>query len=84
MRGSLALQPDTLRWRYSGLIQEQLAQPCPPTDMVGAVLLFGAIIPMGSLGEPSLEATTKDAAELGGCEPGADRRWSDAQTRGRD
>ena len=32
--------------------------------LVGAVLLFGAIIPMGSLGEPPLEATTKDAADF--------------------
>ena len=32
--------------------------------LVGAVLLFGAIISMGSLGEPPLEATTKDAAEF--------------------
>ncbi len=30
--------------------------------LVGAVLLFGAIIPLGSLGEPPLEATTKEAA----------------------
>jgi hypothetical protein len=32
--------------------------------LVGTVLLFGAIIPMASLGEPPLEATTKDAAEF--------------------
>lgn len=32
--------------------------------LIGAVLLFGAIIPLGSLGEPPLEATTKDAAEF--------------------
>ena len=32
--------------------------------LVGAVLLFGAIIPMSSLGEPPLEATTEDAAEF--------------------
>ena len=32
------------------------------SGLVGAVLLFGAIIPMGSLGEPPLEATTNDAA----------------------
>jgi uncharacterized damage-inducible protein DinB len=33
LRGSLALQRDTLRWKCSGLSQEQLAQACPPTDM---------------------------------------------------
>ncbi|MBF4765829.1 hypothetical protein ISU07_22070 [Nocardioides islandensis] len=32
--------------------------------LVGAVLLFGAIIPIGSLGEPPLEASTNDAAEF--------------------
>ena len=32
--------------------------------LVGAVLVFGAIIPLGSLGEPPLEATTKEAAEF--------------------
>jgi hypothetical protein len=32
--------------------------------LVGAVLLFGAIIPLGSLGEPPLEATTKEAADF--------------------
>ena len=30
--------------------------------LVGTVLLFAAIIPLGSLGEPPLEATTSDAA----------------------
>jgi hypothetical protein len=32
--------------------------------LVGAGLLFGAIIPLGSLGEPPLEATTQEAAEF--------------------
>jgi hypothetical protein len=32
--------------------------------LIGALLLFGAIIPQGSLGEPPLEATTEDAAEF--------------------
>jgi len=32
--------------------------------LVGAVLLFGAIIPLGLLGEPPLEATTKEAADF--------------------
>jgi uncharacterized damage-inducible protein DinB len=33
LRGSLAYQRDTLRWKCSGLTQEELAQQCPPTDM---------------------------------------------------
>ena len=33
LRGSLAYQRDTLRWKCSGLTQEQLAQSLPPTNM---------------------------------------------------
>ena len=32
--------------------------------LLGAVLLFAAIIPLGSLGEPPLEASTEDAADF--------------------
>jgi hypothetical protein len=38
------------------------ARICGWSGLVGAVLLFGAIIPIGTLGEPPLEATTNDAA----------------------
>jgi hypothetical protein len=33
LRGSLAYQRDTLRWKCSGLTQEQLAQRLPPGEM---------------------------------------------------
>jgi hypothetical protein len=39
-----------------------LARTSGWVGLVGAGLLFGAIIPLGSLGEPPLEATTKEAA----------------------
>ena len=41
-----------------------MARTCGWAGLVGAVLLFGAIIPLGSLGEPPLEATTKEAADF--------------------
>ena len=39
-----------------------MGRTCGGVGLVGAVLLFGSIIPLGSLGEPPLEATTKEAA----------------------
>ncbi|GAA3550410.1 DinB family protein [Kribbella ginsengisoli] len=33
LRGALAYQRDTLRWKCAGLTGEQLAQQCPPTGM---------------------------------------------------
>jgi hypothetical protein len=40
----------------------QMARTSGWAGLVGAVLLFGAIIPQGSLDEPPLEATTSEAA----------------------
>ena len=33
LRGSLAYQRDTLRWKCSGLTQEELAHSLPPTNI---------------------------------------------------
>jgi hypothetical protein len=41
-----------------------MARASGVAGLVGAALLFGAIIPLGSLGEPPLEASTGDAAEF--------------------
>ncbi len=45
LRGSLTYQRDTLRWKCSGLTQDQLAQPLPPTDMtLGGMMKHLALV----------------------------------------
>jgi Protein of unknown function (DUF664) len=45
LRGSLTYQRDTLRWKCSGLTQDQLAQPFPPTDMtLGGLMKHLALV----------------------------------------
>src|SRR5688500_13126553 len=45
LRGSLTYQRDTLRWKCSGLTQEQLAQPLPPTNMtLGGMMKHLALV----------------------------------------
>ena len=45
LRGSLAYQRDTLRWKCSGLTQAQLAQQCPPSQMsLGGLMKHLALV----------------------------------------
>jgi uncharacterized damage-inducible protein DinB len=45
LRGSLTYQRDTLRWKCSGLTQDQLAQPFPPTRMtLGGLMKHLALV----------------------------------------
>ena len=45
LRGSLTYQRDTLRWKCSGLTQEQLAQAFPPTRMtLGGLMKHLALV----------------------------------------
>jgi len=45
LRGSLTYQRDTLRWKCSGLTQDRLAQPLPPTDMtLGGMMKHLALV----------------------------------------
>jgi len=45
LRGSLTYQRDTLRWKCSGLTQEQLAQRLPPSDMtLGGLMKHLALV----------------------------------------
>jgi uncharacterized damage-inducible protein DinB len=45
LRGSLTYQRETLRWKCSGLTQEQLARPLPPTNMtLGGMMKHLAIV----------------------------------------
>jgi uncharacterized damage-inducible protein DinB len=45
LRGSLTYQRDTLRWKCSGLTQDQLTQPLPPSNMtLGGVMKHLAFV----------------------------------------
>ncbi len=45
LRGFLTYHRDTLRWKCSGLTQEQLALPLPPTDMtLGGIMKHIALV----------------------------------------
>ncbi|MGH3471359.1 MAG: DinB family protein [Nocardioidaceae bacterium] len=45
LRGSLTYQRDTLRWKCSGLTQDQLAQPYPPSEMtLGGLMKHLALV----------------------------------------
>ena len=45
LRGFLTYQRDTLRWKCSGLTQEQLAQPLAPSDMtLGGMMKHLALV----------------------------------------
>jgi uncharacterized damage-inducible protein DinB len=45
LRGFLAFQRDTLRWKCDGLTQEQLAQQLPPSDMsLGGLMKHLALV----------------------------------------
>ena len=45
LRGFLTYHRDTLRWKCSGLTQEQLAQPLPPSDMtLGGMMKHLALV----------------------------------------
>ena len=52
LRGSLAYQRDTLRWKCSGLTHEQLAQQCPPTDMTLGGLMKHLALVESQLSQP--------------------------------
>jgi Protein of unknown function (DUF664) len=56
LRGFLDYHRDTFRWKCSGLNQEQLAQPLPPSDMtLGGMMKHLALVEVGWFGHSMLD-----------------------------